>query len=129
MSTTITVPDDFGSGGKGIAPNSAPKGTATLAEILQALIGTGLGSKFQSGSGTLVAGTFTVSAGIELTANSRIVVSHDGRPTGSANYAGLAVTTRTPGASGVAAFTVEALIADGTIDSDAAGDVDWIIID
>ncbi len=129
MSTTITVPDDFGSGGKGISPSSDPKGTSVLAKILQALIGTGPTAKFQAGSASLVAGTLTVDTTIVLTANSRILVTHDGRPTASANYAGIAVTTRTPGATGVAAFTVEAIIADGTIDSDAVGDVDWLIID
>lgn len=130
--TLTTIPDDFGSGGKGIAPNSAPKGTATLVELLQEMqvaLATGATGKFQSGSATLVAGTVTVATTIVLTANSRILVSHDGRPTGSTDYAGLAVVSRTAGAAGVADFVLEAIVAAGTIDIDAVGDIDWMIID
>lgn len=128
MPHTITIPDDYGSGGKGISP-SGSHGVPPLRDALRATLDTGATGKFQAGTATLVAGTVTVDTTIALTANSRILVSHRTRPTGSANYAGLAVVSDTPGAVGVAEFTIEAIIADGSIDSDAAGDVDWMIID
>jgi hypothetical protein len=133
MPATLTpVPNDFGSGGKGIAPNSAPKGSPTLAEALQELqaaLATGATGKIQTGTGTLVAGTFTVDTTIVLTANSKIFLSPAERPAGSANYVGLAVVSTTPGAAGVAEFDVEAVITDGSIDADAAFDVNWMIVD
>lgn len=93
-----------------------------------AAVGADLEAAVQSGTLAIVAGTGTVAAGITLTADSRILVTLKGRPTGSTNFAGHAVTARTPGGPGVGAFTVEFLIATGAIDSDAAGDVDWVIL-
>jgi hypothetical protein len=95
---------------------------------MNAILARTAAANIQKGSTTLVSGTATVDTTIVLTATSQILVSHDGNPTGSTNYAGLAVTSRTPGAAGVAAFTINALVAAGTIDSDAAGDVDWLIV-
>jgi len=68
------------------------------------------------------------SAGIELTATSRILLTLAATPTGSTDFAGLAVTTTTPGAPGTASMTVQAIVAAGTIDADAAGAVDYLII-
>lgn len=133
MAATLTpVPDDFGSGGKGISPSAKPPDCETLATTLQeiqAALGTGATGKLQTGTGTLVAGTFTVDTTIVLTADSKILYNMAERPTGSTNFAGLAVVARTNGAAGVAEFTIEAIVAAGTIDNDAVGDVDWTIVD
>lgn len=130
--TLTTIPDDFGSGGKGIAPNSAPKGSPTLVQALQELqaaLTTGATGKIQTGTATLVAGTVTVDTTVSISANSKIYVSAAERPAGSTNFAGLAVVAVTPGAPGVGEFDIEAVIADGSIDSDAAFDVNWMIVD
>lgn len=105
--------------------------TAALASLGGDLDNAGvvLDAEAQRGTLAMVAGTGTVAAGITVTANSRILVSLKGRPTGSTNYAGVAVTARTAGGPGVGAFTVEFIVAAGTIDADAAGDVDWLILD
>lgn len=83
----------------------------------------------QRGTLAIATGTGTVAAGITVTAASRIFATLKGRPTGSVNFAGHAVTARTPGAPGVGAFTVEFLQPDGAIDADSAGAVDWEIWD
>jgi len=102
--------------------------TTALATSGQRLPLQQLRAAIQAGQGTLVAGTFTVSAGIELTATSRILLTLAATPTGSTDFAGLAVTTTTPGAPGTASMTVQAIVAAGTIDADAAGAVDYLII-
>jgi hypothetical protein len=133
MPATITpTPSDFGSGGKGLSPSAPTPEGITLASKLQehdAALGTGAAGKFQTGTGTLVAGTFTVATTIVLTADSKILYNMAERPTGSTNFAGLSVVARTNGAAGVATFTIEAIVAAGTIDNDAVGDVDWVIVD
>lgn len=128
MPSALSIPDDFGSGGKGISP-SGSHGTPSLRDVLRALLDNGPTSRVQSGQGTLVAGTFTVNTGIALSASSRIMLTFSARPTGSTNLACLAVVARTNGAAGVAAFTVEAILATGLIDSDAAGTVAFVIVD
>jgi hypothetical protein len=82
----------------------------------------------QSGVATLALGTIDVDTTIELRTTSRIFLTHNARPTGSTNYAGLVVAARTDGAKATAAFTIEAVVAAGTIDSDAAGAVNWMIV-
>lgn len=129
--TLSTIPADFLSGGKGLTPNQSA-GDPDLLSLLQELQGalanaaTGM---IQRGTATLASGTATVDTTIVLGANSRIFVSMAERPTGSTNFAGIAVVSTTTGAAGVATFTIEALVAAGTIDADAAGDVNWMIID
>jgi hypothetical protein len=134
MPATITpTPSDFGSGGKGLSPSAPTPEGITLASKLQehdAALGTGAAGKFQTGTATLVAGTATVDTTIVLTANSKIQLTWAERPTiGGSGTGVLARVATTPGAAGVAEFTIEALEADGTIDAGAAGDVDWTIVD
>jgi len=83
----------------------------------------------QRGRATLVAGSVVVGTTIVLTANSRIQVSLSARPTVTTNFVSVAVVARTTGIAGVGAFTIEALITSGAIDSDAVATVDWLIID
>lgn len=132
MPATFTaIPPDFLSGGKGLTPNrsaGSPDVASLIAELRTALGNTAAGV-IQRGRGTLVAGTFTVATGVVITASSRFIVSLSSRPTVTTNYAGIAVTASTVGIAGVAAFTVEALVTAGTIDSDAVATVDWMIID
>lgn len=128
MPSALTIPDDFGAGGKGISP-SGSHGTPSLRDILRACFDNGPTGRIQSGQGTLVAGTFTVAAGIALGASSRIVLTFAERPGTTTNLATLAVTARTNGAEGVATFTVEAVLATGLIDADAVGAVDYVIVD
>jgi hypothetical protein len=105
--------------------DSATQITATNVETALAEIF----STFQRGVATLSSGTVTVGTTITVNSGSRILVSHKGRPTGSTNYAGLAVISRTVGGPATGDFVIEAIVAAGTIDADAAGDVDWMIID
>lgn len=122
------LPAGWGQGGAGLTDASL---RPQLSEVLTSLItaSNAAGGSTSRGRTALVAGTFTINTGIVLTANSRIQISLASRPSVTTNFAGIAVTARTLGAAGVAAFTVEAILATGAIDNDAVADVDWTIVE
>ncbi len=80
------------------------------------------------GTATLIAGTVTVDTTVTLTANSVISMT-PGTITGSTNFASVGELTasRVTGAPGVAEFIIQANLATGAIDTDAAGPVMWAI--
>jgi hypothetical protein len=126
----IVLKKNFGSGGGQLTPRGSA-GRPALVNVLNALIDdiAASNSATQSGTATLVAGTVTINSGVAFSANAKILVSVNGAIAGSANFSCVTVSARTPGADGVAEFTITAVIADGTLDADAAGDVDWLIHD
>lgn len=133
IETLTEIPDSFGSGHSGLAPGGS-QGSPNLRDLLRehstALeqLDDDLAGGLQAGNGTLVAGTFTVSTGVTIAASSEILLTFRGRPGTTTNLATLAVVSRTNGAPGVGAFTVEAVLATGAIDSDAVGSVSWLIV-
>ncbi len=74
-------------------------------------------------TGTLVSGTATINSVIVVAANSEIVAYPDGAITGSTNFGCLQElrASRGVGGAGVGSIVIQAVGADGLIDSDAAG--------
>lgn len=103
--------------------------TAASSDITALQSGTSSAPGMQVTSGTLVAGTKTISAGIVVAANSEVVPYPDGAITGSTNFGSLQEVraARAVGGAGVGRITVQAIGADGLIDSDAAGDFHALI--
>jgi hypothetical protein len=74
-------------------------------------------------TGTLVAGTATINTVITVAANSEVVPYPDGAITGSTNFGSLQElrASRVAGAPSTGTIVIQAIGADGLIDSDAAG--------
>jgi hypothetical protein len=87
-----------------------------------------IANQIQGGTVTLVAGTKTVSAGITITANSRIIVNRTVQGGTSTAVAEYDVTTQTVGAPGTGAFTVQASTVAGTIVNTDTSTLAYIII-
>lgn len=128
MPSALIIPDDFGSGGKGLSP-SGSHGTPSLRDSLRASLVNGPTSRVQSGRGTLVAGTLTIDAGVAISDDSRITATLAGALSGTTNFAGLSISARTSGEEGTAEFTIQAITAAGALDADAAAAVDFTIVD
>lgn len=103
---------------------------AALAEIAVRVGGTGGLTNVQIATGTLVSGTKTISTGITVTANSYVIPILTTAVTGSTNFACLhnLRASNTTGAPGVGAIVVQALGADGALDTDAAGSFVAVIL-
>jgi hypothetical protein len=85
---------------------------------------------YQAGTATLVSGTVDVATGITVAANSRVIPLMIGDITGSTNFAGLREikSSRVNGAPGVGTIRLQAVGADGQLDADAAGAIDFVIL-
>lgn len=83
----------------------------------------------QAGTGVLVAGVLAVTAGVQITANSRIVACIK-TPGGTFSDGGLDIPSgdRVVGEPGVGAFTIRALVQAGTANVADTSTVDWIVV-
>lgn len=88
------------------------------------------GQGIQQISGTLVAGTCTINAGIFVTAASRAVVIPSANITGTTNFGELAhiIASNVAGIPGAGSIVIRALGDDGALDADAAGTFHGILI-
>jgi hypothetical protein len=87
-----------------------------------------IGNQVQGGTVTLVAGTKTISAGITITANSRVLFTRTAQGGTSTTVITYDCTSKTVGAPGTGAFTVVAAAAAGTTVTTDTSTLDYVII-
>lgn len=93
--------------------------------VLNAILSLYSSVAVQGGSGALTAGALAIATGITITANSRVVVTHN-TPAGTFNPS-WKVATRVVGGPGTGAITIQALQTAGGNEAAATGTVDYVI--
>jgi len=113
-----------------LGPDRNPKQFVLLLGLLAAHLDSAVAPPMQVASGTFVAGTATIAAGITVTADTDAFVIPSAVLTGSTNVGCPAhlKASNVVGGPGVGSVTLNVLGDDGAIDSDAAGDFAVLLV-